>query len=72
VETIAPSEAFDMQMPGDVNGDGALSVQDAIQILEIAQGYEEATPEQMLADPNGDGQLTAEDALHVLHDIASL
>lgn len=72
VETIAPTEAGGMQITGDMNEDGRLSIHDAIEILEIAQGYKEATPEQRMADPNGDGQLTVDDAVRLLHDIASL
>lgn len=72
VETVQRSEAGGIVMPGDMNADGVLTIEDAIGILEIAQGYESATAEQLLADPNGDGQLTVEDAMRVLHDIDTL
>ncbi len=72
VETIAPTEAGGMHITGDMNEDGRVTVHDAIEILEIAQGYKEATAEQLLADPNGDGQLSVDDAVRLLHDIASL
>jgi hypothetical protein len=72
IETVAPSEAGGIRLAGDVNNDGALSVLDVIDILEVSQGYEEATPEQLLADPNADGQLTADDAMRVLQDLASM
>jgi hypothetical protein len=71
VQTIAPSEAGGMHITGDMDEDGRLTVHDAINILEIAQGYKEATPEQLMADPNGDGQLTVDDAVRLLHDIAA-
>lgn len=72
VETIAPSQAGGMQMAGDMNSDSMINVLDVIDILEVVQGYEMATPEQLQADPNGDGQLTVDDAIRLLHDIASL
>lgn len=72
VETVQLSEAGGIVTAGDMNADGLLTIEDAIAILEIAQGYENATTEQLLADPNGDGQLTVEDAIRVLHDVDSL
>ncbi len=72
IETVAPSEAGGIRISGDVDNDGRLTVRDAIEILEVSQGYEEATPVQLLADPNADGRLTADDAMRVLQDLASL
>ncbi len=57
-------------LPGDLNGDAAISLEDAIAILEISQGYRSATPEEILADPNNDGQLTVDDAIRVLTTLA--
>lgn len=71
LETVAPSEAGGIRLTGDIDNDGQVTVEDAIDILEIAQGYESATPQQLLADPNGDGSLTVEDALRILQDLAS-
>ena len=72
IETIAPSEAGGIRLTGDINNDGQLTVRDAIDVLEVAQGYETATVEQLLADPNGDGHLTVEDAMRILQDLAAL
>lgn len=72
VETIAPSQAEGTQRSGDINLDGVITLHDAIELLEIAEGYTTPTPEQLLADPNGDGQLTVEDAIRLLYDIGSL
>ena len=72
IETVAPSEAGGIRLTGDIDSDGRVTVRDAIDILEVAQGYEVATPEQLMADPNGDGQLTVEDAMRILQDLASL
>lgn len=71
VQTVAPSEAGGIRLTGDVNGDGTVTVQDVIDILEVAQGYEEATSAQLQADPNADGHLTVEDAMRILQDLAS-
>lgn len=71
VQTVAPSEAGGIRLTGDVDADGQVTVRDVIDILEVAQGYEEATPEQLLVDPNGDGRLTVEDAMRILSDLAS-
>lgn len=58
------------QEPGDIDGNGQVDIKDAIAILEIVQGYEEASPLQLDADPNGDSRLTTEDALRILRTIA--
>lgn len=71
IETVAPSEAGGIRLTGDIDNDGHVTVQDAIDILEVAQGYEDATPQQLLADPNADGLLTVEDALRILEDLSS-
>ena len=71
IQPIVPSQASDIRKAGDMDNDGTLSVQDAIEVLEIAQGYAEPSQQQLLADPNGDGKLTVDDALHILHDVTS-
>lgn len=71
IETVAPSEAGGIRLTGDINDDGKVTIEDAIAILEVAQGYESATPQQLLADPNADGHLTVEDAMRILQDLAS-
>jgi hypothetical protein len=80
VQPFTPSEAGSLEQAsvleveepkaGDADGSGHISVQDAIEILEIVQGYREATPEHLKADPNGDHRLTIEDALRVLRALA--
>jgi len=66
VQPIALIEAGSPVRTGDVDGNGIIDAQDAVIILEIAQGYRIATPEQLLSDPNGDGQITVDDALRIL------
>ena len=72
VQPIALIEAGSIQLPGDVDGSGEVTVQDAISILEVAKGYAVATPEQLKADPNRDGVLTVDDAIRILKDLSLL
>lgn len=68
VESIATLQARDaLAVSGDVTGDGEVDREDAIAVLEIVEGYAEATPRQMNADPDRDGHLTVKDALTILH-----
>ncbi len=71
IQTVAPSEAGGIRVSGDINSDNSVTIEDVIQILEIAQGYEDPSPEQLKGDPNADGHLTVEDALRILQDLAS-
>ncbi|MDD5751744.1 MAG: dockerin type I repeat-containing protein [Candidatus Peribacteraceae bacterium] len=66
VQPIALIEAGSPVSTGDMDGNGIVTGQDAIVILEIVRGYRTATPEQLLSDPNGDGALTSDDALRIL------
>lgn len=50
-------------IPGDVNGDGALTVADATLIMRMALGLMESVPE---ADFNGDGNISVADATLVM------
>lgn len=70
VQTIAPTNALGGRLPGDVNADEVVNVLDAILILEIANGYKDATPKELLGDPNVDGRLTVDDALRILRDVS--
>lgn len=69
VQPISLIEAGSPGHVGDVDGNGIVDVQDAIQILEVVQGYRSATPDQLLSDPNGDGALDLDDALRILRTL---
>jgi len=66
VQPIHLIEAGGTLQAGDVDGNGIVDIHDAIEILEIAQGYSTATPDQLQADPNNDGVLTVDDAIRIL------
>ena len=52
---------------GDLDGNGKVTVYDALLTLQIAVGKREGSvQERQLADVNGDGHVTAEDALQIL------
>jgi hypothetical protein len=63
-------EAGSVDKPGDINGNGEIDIRDVIDILEISQGYRDATTEELRVDPNGDGALTVDDALWILSTLA--
>lgn len=67
VDTV-PSET----LRGDINGDGLLSVDDAILLLEMVQKERPGSEQALLADPDADGQLTARDALEILRSVQAL
>jgi hypothetical protein len=77
IHPFTPSEAASQKVlsasaaiQGDINGDGVLDLQDAIEILESAMGYRIATSDEIRrGDMNGDGKLTLEDARLVLKKI---
>lgn len=55
------------QIPGDLDGDGMLTANDALVLLRFSIGAVDLTPAQMaVADANGDGSVNANDALYVL------
>lgn len=54
----------------DLDGDGRLSSTDAYIALQIAQGYEEATPEQLRNVPGG--HITVKTALEILRKLSLL
>ena len=59
-------------MPGDANGDGVVTISDAVAIVnyilgkEMPAGFNEAA-----ADMNGDGKVTITDAVRVVNMIAA-
>jgi hypothetical protein len=57
---------------GDMNGDGKITIIDALYVLQIASGRKTVSPELMeKADVNKDGKVTALDALQYLQYMAA-
>ncbi|MBO4934754.1 MAG: metallophosphoesterase [Clostridia bacterium] len=60
-------------MKGDMDGDGEISVSDALIALRIAAKLAEETPEAVaIGDADGDGEITVSDALRILRVAAKL
>ena len=55
---------------GDVNGDGEISIQDAIMIFRHLAGKETITDGFDLADVNGDGDISIQDAIMIFRYLA--
>lgn len=70
VQPVTLIEAGSIKQAGDVDGNGTVDIEDAILILEIAQGYRSAEVTQLKSDPNGDGQLTVDDAIAILEKLS--
>lgn len=73
-EAALPSLKADLlanPVKGDMDGNNEVTIEDAVKILEIAQGLEASTPEHIKrGDIDRDGKLTGLDALRVLKSIA--
>lgn len=55
-------------LPGDLDGDGAVTVADAVLAFRVALGLEAATPRyRALGDLTGDGRVTIADALEIVN-----
>lgn len=70
VQPVSLIEAGGPAVAGDVDGSGSVDLRDVILILEVSQGYVDATSDQLEADPNGDGALTVDDALRLLSTLS--
>ena len=58
---------------GDLDGDGEITVADALAALRIAAKLAEETPQAVaIADSDGDGHITVADALAILRVAARL
>lgn len=59
------------ELKGDFDGNGVLSTEDAIGVLEVSEKMTTASRDQIqLGDVNGDGKLTTQDALSILRSLA--
>ena len=53
-------------VPGDADGDGVLTVADALEALKMSVGL---IPEDLVLDMDGDGSVTSSDARRILQSI---
>jgi hypothetical protein len=53
-------------LPGDVNGDGAVDTQDAIQIVRYYLGKNPTGFNASVADVNSDGNIDTQDAIQII------
>ncbi len=68
--TPTPGQSADPAMPGDVNKDGSIKVDDALIILKIVVGaYKPSEEEKLLADVDNVTGITVSDALCVLRKV---
>lgn len=71
IQLVALSQASDMNTLGDVNGDGSITVVDALMGSNYLLGYIEFTPSEFLAaDVDGDGRISVFDILQIV-DLAN-
>jgi len=59
-------------MSGDVNGNGAIDLEDAIIVLRILSGVDVTEPIKLEADVNRDGRIGIEELLYILQHVAEL
>lgn len=65
--------AISKSINGDVDGDGQITSNDALNILQCVAGIADLTDEQKkVADADGDGEITSADALYILQTIVGL
>ena len=70
---IDTSESQTQILRGDLDGDGQITVSDALAALRIAAKLAEETPEAVeIGDADGDGRITVSDALAILRVAAKL
>jgi len=59
-------------MAGDVNGNGAIDLEDAIIVLRILSGINVTEPIKLEADVNRDGRIGIEELLYILQHVSEL
>jgi len=59
-------------MIGDVNGDSAITLADAIMALQVAAGVTPGQPPSQNADISGDGRIGLSEAIYIMQKAAGL
>jgi hypothetical protein len=63
---------YQSTLMGDLNTDGAVDIQDAIEALQVLSGMSPAVPVCRQSDANNDGKIGVEDVLFILQTIGLL
>ncbi len=67
----APDEIPRIAPRGDIDNDGIITVNDAIVLINVAEGVDTATPEMVKrGDADGDFRITYKDAVRVLYSLS--
>ncbi len=60
-----------LPLDGDIDGDGKVTLQDEMNILQMIQGTRKITEQALATDPDHNGQLTVSDAIVILDRLAT-
>lgn len=69
VDRIEAQANLLMHKPGDIDGDGNVTVDDAILALRLYEGKESPTDAALAGDPDRDGSFTLSDLAAILRTI---
>lgn len=58
-----------VMLRGDANGDGVVSVADALTYVDVLSGVHVVTPQMLASDTDGDGTITFDDLRFVLQHL---
>ncbi len=68
---VTPENSQRIAERGDIDGDGDLTVKDAIIIINVYEGIDPATPAMIMrGDTDGDFKITYRDAVRVLYTLS--
>jgi hypothetical protein len=59
-------------VPGDIDGNREIQLQDAILALQVLAGITPQIPLKLEADINGDAKLSLEEAIHILQKVGNI
>ena len=57
-------------LPGDINGNGTVNLEDVVALSQIVAGWEGVTSVEAALDPNGDGEMNLTDVVHLSQFVA--
>ena len=57
-------------LPGDINGNGTVNLEDVVALSQIVAGWEGVTSVEAALDPNGDGEINLTNVVHLSQFVA--